>query len=358
MARKPGSAVRRLGAAALVFAALVTVIGAGAAPAARSRSSVSRAAVFEGPFTGVGIGGTDRYRHLDNHASNPDDHIVTDSNDGYRGRFLYSFRIDHGVISGTGEGVYQSATWHLQGTNGKNGGFSCDVPVEAQPFSVLVTGRAAKGVLTVHFTLQDAVETNGDYDCGAHYTGFATTSTYLADSLEAVQKAQGGDLTTSRTSPTFPDLSAHDEQQSSMSKLVASSEWTITISAPKASGGGGGRAAGSNDTGAKGPGRAGCTIKGTAHRDVLVGTPGPDVICGFAGNDVIRGLGGNDIVFGGLGNDVIDGGAGADSVHGNGGKDRLLARDNERDVVDGGPGRDTAQVDPGKDRVRAIEVVG
>jgi hypothetical protein len=62
-----------------------------------------------GPYAGVGTGLLDRFRHVDNHAPDPD-HIVTDSKDVYRGRFTYSFRIDEfGTITGRGDGSYQSA---------------------------------------------------------------------------------------------------------------------------------------------------------------------------------------------------------------------------------------------------------
>ena len=70
-----------------------------------------------------------------------------------------------------------------------------------------------------------------------------------------------------------------------------------------------------------GPRPAGCTIWGTAGRDLLVGTPGRDVICGLGGNDTIFAIGGR------------------------------------RDIVDGGAGFDTASVDRKLDRVVRVERV-
>jgi hypothetical protein len=110
---------------------------------------------------------------------------------------------------------------------------------------------------------------------------------------------------------------------------------------------------------------AGCTIFGTAGRDVLRGTGRRDVICGLGGNDVIRGLGGNDKLLGGAGNDrllggpgndVLDGGAGndwldgqagADSIRGGAGVDYMVSRDGDRgnDRVNGGPGKDLCRTD-------------
>lgn len=66
-----------------------------------------------------------------------------------------------------------------------------------------------------------------------------------------------------------------------------------------------------------------CTIRGTAHADVLHGTPGRDVICGFGGWDVIYGGGGDDILRGGSGHDTLYGGPGDDTLRGGADKDLL-----------------------------------
>jgi acetyl esterase/lipase len=75
----------------------------------------------------------------------------------------------------------------------------------------------------------------------------------------------------------------------------------------------------------------GCTVAGTAGRDVLHGTRGDDVLCGLGGNDLILGLDGNDTVLGGDGHDILVGGRGDDVLDGEAGADLLL----------GGPGSDT-----------------
>ena len=107
------------------------------------------AAASIGPYTGIGEGLLDRYRHIDNHAPDPD-HIVTDSKDVYRGRFRYSFQIDgFGNISGNGNGSYRRpTTWHLEGVNGSHGPFSCDISMTTTDFRVRVTGRADDGRCT------------------------------------------------------------------------------------------------------------------------------------------------------------------------------------------------------------------
>lgn len=56
----------------------------------------------------------------------------------------------------------------------------------------------------------------------------------------------------------------------------------------------------------------GCTIRGTAADDVLVGTKKTDVICGYDGDDTLRGLRGDDRLVGGSGRDTAYGGPGRD----------------------------------------------
>ena len=83
----------------------------------------------------------------------------------------------------------------------------------------------------------------------------------------------------------------------------------------------------------------GCTIKGSARADRLVGTSGPDVICGLGGNDVIAGNGGNDTLIGGAGNDRLDGGTGSDLIMGGDGRDTLIGGA-QSDQLMGGTGTD------------------
>jgi dipeptidyl aminopeptidase/acylaminoacyl peptidase len=82
---------------------------------------------------------------------------------------------------------------------------------------------------------------------------------------------------------------------------------------------------------------AGCTLWGTAGRDLIASGSRGDVICGLGGDDTLVGGRGADTLLGGTGNDT------------------LLARDGRRDRVDGGAGRDRAQVDKKRDRVLSIE---
>jgi hypothetical protein len=92
----------------------------------------------------------------------------------------------------------------------------------------------------------------------------------------------------------------------------------------------------------------GCTIRGDAGNNRLVGTTGDDVICGEGGEDVVDGRGGRDVVFGDGGDDVVAGGDGDDTLYGGDGDD-TLAGDGASDVLSGGPGDDTLAGGPGPD---------
>ena len=310
-----------------------------------------------GPYTGVGRGLLDRHRHVDNHAPDPD-HIVTDSTDVYRGRFTYSFRIDEfGTITGRGDGSYQQPAWHLEGVNGSNGPFSCDITMRTTEFTVRVTGQTSDGEMHVRFALEGAREANDETLCGANYYGFATDGTRLADSLELVQPADG--ISVSQSDPAIGRHDKLEDLGDEFDHRVNLHEWSFTIDAPPGPPDPDDTSVGSYGT----PGQAGrrgriCTIEGTGGRDRLTGTPANDIICAYGGRDVVDGRGGHDLVYGGPGADRITGGRGRDALYGNAGADRIAARDVRRDRLHGGAGRDRARVDRGRDRIRAVELVG
>jgi Ca2+-binding RTX toxin-like protein len=334
-------------------------VAALALPVAASQGSgPSSIAAAAGPYSGVGTGLLDRYRHIQNSS------FTSDSKDVYRGRFTYSFRIDEfGNVEGRGNGDYLTATWRLDGVHHGVGRFGCNVPMRTTRFTVRVTGRATDTSIHLRFALEGASEANDDYDCGARFTGFATDAPRLADSLELVQPPDG--IETSRANPSIAPLSRLEVIGDDRDRRVNLHEWTITIRAPgepppPPTGGTGGGSGPTNPGGA-------CTITGTPGNDTLVGTPRRDVICGLAGNDVIRGAGGhdslrgeagNDRLLAGGGNDTLEGGAGADTLLGQDGRDLLLGRDRARDTLDGGRHHDWAARDRGLDRVRNVELVG
>lgn len=318
----------------------------------------SPAAAFIGPFTGVGKGLLERERNVDNQAPDPADRIAVRSNDVYRARFRYSFRVDgFGNIRGIGNGSYQTATWHLSGTNGSHGTFDCDVSMTTTEFAVRVSGHAADGKMHVRFELDGAREANEETFCGANFYGFASDDTRLARSLELVQPPDG--LVIDQTDPSIAPMRKSVPEGDATDFLVSDHEWRFSIEAPpRPPDFGDGTSVGSVGR----PGQAGragsiCTIEGTAGRDRLRGTPGNDVICAYGGNDTILGRGGHDLVYGGPGSDRTTGGGGIDVLYGNAGSDRFGARDGRRDRLHGGAGQDSASVDRGRDRVRRVERV-
>ena len=345
--------MRRLGS-------LLLLLGLGALVAATSatahRHGRERAA-FVGPYTGVATGEQTRVAHKDNKASG-DSHVTSDSDEDYQARFTYSFRVENGEISGTGQGVYLTATWHLSGVNGKYGGFSCDPDVTGAPFHVEVVGFRLENQLVFTFNLANAKETNADYDCGAHFTGFATNSQYLWDSLIQTTDANGAaeNFIVNADHPRLGHFTSHVTKETDTTKTVIDNTWDISITPPSST---------KDDSGGpaptkakkKGPGTQMCTINGTPGNNTLRGTSKDDVICGFGGNDTILGGGGNDIIVGGPGNDRIDGGAGYDLLYGDAGNDSFTAKDSTRDSVVGGTGKDRAKVDRGKDAVSGVEKI-
>jgi Ca2+-binding RTX toxin-like protein len=322
---------------------------AGSAAAVPLEGASSGATAQERVWRAVMEGGVDHFRtFVTGNASGT-------SSDSYRARITFTFTVDGSGenAAGTGSGEYVSARWHLEGQN-NNQGFSCDVPLTVEPFAVEVSGRVA-GQLVMDFDvrLSGAVERNVDYPCGADFTGYASNSTYLSDSVERVVR---GGLSFSLDQPVIPALTKTTRRE----ERLFYDYWTITITPP-----------GAEEPPVEPPppppppppgplppppqvppARPGaCTLTGTPGSDVIEGTIGNDSICGLGGNDTLRGLGGNDAISGGPGRDTIVGGPGQDLLFGNAGRDRFRAKDGERDRLNGGPGRDRATVDQPLDRV-------
>ena len=319
------------------------------------------AAGAEDPWSGTATGVQDRVRHHDEQTS---PNVVWDDQQHYQVELSFSFEIDSaGLVSGTGTGRYTAARWHIAGINEdaandtppKDPHFDCSPPITGDPFDVLVAGNATADTLMLQLLLLDASETGDEYDCGADFTGFASTSHYMAESLRDVG---GDDLAFARGAPRILTLVKDLPIETDETTGNAHSTWTIRLSAPDGGGGGsggGGRAGAAPTPSGNPPDRSLCTITGTRRADVLEGTPGPDVICAFGGNDVIRGHGGDDVIYAGSGKDRITPGGGKDTVSAGPGNDRISARDGKRDRIDGGRGRDRATIDRRLDKVRSVE---
>lgn len=150
-------------------------------------SATTLAAVPPG-VVGVGHGSAEGIDVDLGHSSSGD--VDSTSSSNYQVELNFTFSIAKaGEIAGGGSGSYTDAHWHLYGVNGQDGPFDCDPPITTEPFSVDVSGHASGGEAHLSLSLPDATETNADYDCGASYTGYATTSHIMSSSLSLV----GGD---------------------------------------------------------------------------------------------------------------------------------------------------------------------
>jgi hypothetical protein len=320
------------------------------------------AATAAGTWQGTARGTQARTRHHDEQTS---PNVVWDDQQNYQVDLSLSFSIDDdsGAISGTGTGHYTTANWHMAGVNEnaaqdnppKDPHFDCSPPIAGNAFAVELGGSATADTVTLRLAIPEAAEASDDFDCGADFTAFGSTSHYMTDSLADV----GGDaLTFSRAQPRIPTLVKDVSLNTGRTTGNAHNTWTISLTAPSGSGGSGGAgggAGGGPTPSGNPPNRSVCTITGSSKHDVLTGTPGPDVICAFGGADVIRGRGGDDVIYAGSGNDRITPGGGKDVVSAGPGADRISARDGKRDRIDGGRGRDRATIDRKLDRVSRVE---
>lgn len=181
--------------------------------------------------------------------------------------FTFSVNSD-GRIAGTGNGTYTDSHWHLSGVNGDKGSFDCEPPVSADPFAVDIGGHVSgsSGILTL--SIPEATESNDDYDCGADFTGFATTSHYMTDSLSLVN---GTTLHLSTAHPTSRTLTKTVDSGGSSSSQHDVHIWSFSITPPSSSGSGGGSGSGSGGSGGSGSGGTACSLSLTK----VVAKPSP-----------------------------------------------------------------------------------
>lgn len=175
----------------------------------------------------TGQGGRVQTRHRDD-GGDPKTRVTLDDTQTYKGRVEFTLILrGDGDFSHTGTGTYSEATWHLQGTNGDHGSFSCDPTVSTNsPFDVKVSGYSSQGAASLHMTLS-AQESNQDTDCGADFTAYGGTSSYLADSLAAVG---ANHMRLIGKHPSVPIFRKHTHTVSGTTTTDILDEWTFTIS--------------------------------------------------------------------------------------------------------------------------------
>jgi hypothetical protein len=156
--------------------------------------------------------------------------VDSSSESDYQVELSFSFSVSpSGEVSGGGSGYYTDANWHLYGVNGDNGSFDCNPPITADAFEVDVSGHAAGDQATVSLSMPDATETNEDYDCGADYTGYATTTHDMSDSLNLVG---GDDLQISLSTATVLSLQKPTNSGSGDDTESDQSIWSFTFTPP------------------------------------------------------------------------------------------------------------------------------
>ena len=165
------------------------------------------------------------------------DEVTSSSASNYQVELSFSFSVGSGGdVSGAGNGYYTDAHWHLSGVNGKEGPFDCEPPVAAESFKVDVSGHKSGHDVLLDLAIPDATETNQEYECGSKYKGFATTSHYMAESLELIG---GNELHLSTTAPTSLTREKTVETGDSEDHHTYLHIWSFSI-APPGSGGGSG----------------------------------------------------------------------------------------------------------------------
>ncbi len=180
------------------------------------------------------------------HSGELDSSSVTD----YQVELSFSFSLNgQSELVGGGSGYYTDAHWHLYGVNGKEGAFDCSPPVSAEPFKVLVSGVASHGRVLLKLSIPDATETNENYDCGANYAGYATTTHAMSESLELVI---GSGLSLSKSGPTSPSITKTVESGDSEDSHIYTHIWSFSITPPAGSSSGGSGSEGGSGAGSGG----------------------------------------------------------------------------------------------------------
>ena len=245
-ARRP---YRRFLAVALLFTVL-TVWVATESP----RVAVAAGGLWHGTAEGIRV----------DYGQSQSGDVTSSSASNYQVELSFSFSVgSSGQISGAGHGSYTDAHWHLSGVNGNKGSFDCEPPVSAEPFAVQVGGHVNGDQGTLTLGIPDATETNEDFKCGADYTGYATTSHLMPESLDAVG---GNQLSISTAHATSQTLTASTGSGGESDQHI----WTFSITPPPE---------GSNGSGGGGSGGGNCSLSLTN----VVAKPSP----GHAGKPIV-----------------------------------------------------------------------
>ncbi|HME05225.1 MAG TPA: hypothetical protein VKG38_19540 [Solirubrobacteraceae bacterium] len=206
---------------------------------ARAPADAVAGGVWKGTAEGILVGDSELHS----------DEVQSTSITDYQVELSFSFSLSgQSEVVGGGSGYYTDAHWHLSGVNGKEGSFGCSPPVAAAAFKVDVSGSASHGRVLLKLAIPDATETNENYNCGANYTGYATTTHAMSESLELVS-AKG--LPISGTEPTSLPRTKMVESGDSEDSHRYTHIWSFSVT-PPAGGSGSGSGGGSGSEGGSG----------------------------------------------------------------------------------------------------------
>jgi hypothetical protein len=185
-------------------------------------SALASGGVWTGTAEGIQVSALNR-------ESGDESAVHSDAN--YQVELSFSFSVSPGGdLVGAGSGYYTDAHWHLSGLNeGKS--FACEPPVSAGPFKVDVSGHKSGHDVMLSLDIPDAEETNENYECGANFSGFATDSHYMNESLSLVG---GHELHLSDSGPTSlvlekPVVSGKDPSEGIKE---TTNIWTVSVTPP------------------------------------------------------------------------------------------------------------------------------
>jgi hypothetical protein len=226
------------------------------APAASAATSSSSNGVWHGVGEGVDID----LGHSSSGA--PPNTLDSTSASNYQVELSFTFSVNQaGKVSGTGSGSYTDAHWQLSGRNGKHGSFRCEPPISAPSFAVEVGGHTSGGQMYLSLSMPGAVETNADYECGADYSGYATTTHLMTRSLSLVG---GDDLSFPLSAPS----SLTRQQQTSSGGGNTSEDdqhiWAFSFTPPALAAGGAGASGQGKGPGVPAAGAGGCQLSLTS----------------------------------------------------------------------------------------------
>jgi hypothetical protein len=200
---------------------LLLLIALGAWSLARATTEAAAAGVWTGTAEGIAV---DNAEHESGGTS-------VHSTANYQVELSFSFSVSPGGdLVGGGSGNYVDEHWHLSGVNeGKS--FGCEPPVAGEPFKVEVSGHKGGHDVMLSLNIPEATETNEKYECGANFSGFATTSHLMSESLTA---AVGGGLHLSDSAPYSKVFEKKPQREGDASE--GSKEdvdiWTISVTPP------------------------------------------------------------------------------------------------------------------------------